>query len=381
MNDLAALAGGFDRTLREHGVATGTRRAGAFAEVLRAMPPSSGAELYWRARVAMLPAIDDLAAFDAAFAQFFAPQRGADDALGTPAARLPPPPPASSGPQRASLPPQPSERAAGEREATDAPVRWLAASLDERLAERSFDAFSDAERRLMLRLIEGARVAVEYRRSRRRRRHPRGDRFDLRATLREAPRTAGELVRRRTTRARERVRPLVFLLDVSGSMEPFARALIGYAHVVAAARPNVHAFAFATRLTDLTARLRRGRAEDVAAAVAAAVRDYGGGTRIGASLRAFNDRYAQRGTARGGTVVILSDGWERDDPALLATEMARLRRLTRRIVWINPQKRHAAYEPLVGGMTAALPYVDAFLSGHNIRTLDAVAAAIEGARR
>jgi uncharacterized protein with von Willebrand factor type A (vWA) domain len=214
--------------------------------------------------------------------------------------------------------------------------------------------------------------------SRRRRAHPHGDRFDFRRTLQSAARTAGELVQRRTTRRRLRVRRLVFLLDVSGSMTPFARALVQYARVTAAARPAVHAFAFATRLTDLTPLLKRAGDDRLMGAVAQTVRDYGGGTRIGWALRTFNERYATRGAARGGTVVILSDGWEREDPALVGTEMARLRRLTRRIVWVNPHKRHAAYEPLAAGMAAALPYLDAFLSGHSLRTLEAVADAIEG---
>jgi uncharacterized protein with von Willebrand factor type A (vWA) domain len=114
------------------------------------------------------------------------------------------------------------------------------------------------------------------------------------------------------------------------------------------------------------------------AAIGSTVHDYGGGTRIGAALHAFNERHAQRGAARGGTVVILSDGWERDDPALVGLEMQRLRRLARRLVWVNPHKRHPAYEPLARGMAAALPYLDAFVSGHSLRTLDAVADAIEG---
>jgi uncharacterized protein with von Willebrand factor type A (vWA) domain len=174
------------------------------------------------------------------------------------------------------------------------------------------------------------------------------------------------------------LRPLVFLLDISGSMAAFARALVQYARVNAVARPAVRAFAFATQLTDLTPLLRRASDERLMTAIAANARDFGGGTRIGAALRQFNDRYAQRGAARGGTVVILSDGWERDDPQLVRTEMERLRRLTRRIVWVNPHKRHPAYEPLAKGMAAALPFLDAFVSGHNLRTLDAVADAIDG---
>ncbi len=252
------------------------------------------------------------------------------------------------------------------------------ASSEDRLTDKAFEDLDEAERVAMMRLIARVRTAAELRASRRRRAHAHGDRFDFRRTLQSAARTAGELARQRTTRRRLRVRPVAFLLDVSGSMTPFARALVQYARVTAAARPAVSAFAFATRLTDLTPLLKRAADDRLMSAIAQNVHDYGGGTRIGAALRTFNERYAARGAARGGTVVILSDGWERDDPALVGTEMARLRRLTRRIVWVNPHKRHAAYEPLARGMAAALPYLDAFLSGHNLRTLEAVADAIEG---
>ena len=163
-----------------------------------------------------------------------------------------------------------------------------------------------------------------------------------------------------------------------GAYQSAIHGLNQRARVTAAARPVVSAFAFATRLTDLTPLLKRAGDDRLMGAIAETVRDYGGGTRIGAALRTFNERYAVRGAARGGTVVILSDGWEREDPALVGVEMARLRRLARRIVWVNPHKRHAAYEPLVRGMAAALPSIDVLLSGHSVRTLEAVAAAIEG---
>ncbi len=376
--DLAALAAGFDRALRARGVLAGTRRARTFAQTLRALPPHGTQDVYWRARAAMLPSIDDLAGFDAAFLEYFSVVDDADALRRLMRSVEAPAPPPRPAPRRESLPPPPSERPADPPSAERAPTQWVVASLEERLAERGFDEISPAEQAAMLRLIERVRVAAEWRPSRRRRPFARGDRFDFRATLRGAARTQGELVRRRATRRRERLRPLVFLLDVSGSMEPFARALLQYARVNAIARPRVRAFAFATELTDLTPLLARARPEHLMAALAGAIRDFGGGTRIGAALRAFNDRYAQRGAARGGTVVVLSDGWERDDPGLLRAEMERLRRLARRIVWVNPHKRHPAYEPLTRGMAAALPYLDAFVSGHNVRTLEAVADAIEG---
>ncbi|HEY0381417.1 MAG TPA: VWA domain-containing protein [Candidatus Elarobacter sp.] len=379
MIDEAAVAAGFDRALRSRGVTAGTRRAGTFAEVLRALAPETTQATYWRACAAMLPSIDDLDAFNAAFLEFFG-SLGDADALARLVRTVDAPPRRAPRdlPKRESVPPPPSERPADERLAERAPTQWIVASSEHRLTDKAFEDFDEDERAAMLRLIARVRVAGEYRTSRRRRSHAHGDRFDFRTTLRAAARTAGELVRRRATRRRQRLRPLVFLLDVSGSMAPFARALLLYARVTAIARPAVRAFAFATQLTDLTPLLRSASDERVMAAIAEAVCDYGGGTRIGAALHAFNDRYAQRGAARGGTVVILSDGWERDDPVLVGIEMQRLRRLARRIVWVNPHKRHAAYEPLAHGMAAALPYIDAFLSGHNLRTLNSVADAIEG---
>ncbi len=341
------------------------------------LPPASNAALYWRARAAMLPAIGDLDAFHAAFVDFFG-SGGDAEALRRLVGGIEPPSPPTGAAQRETLAPPPSQRPAGARDAERAPTQWIVASSEERLGEKAFEDLDEAERVAMMALIERVRAAAELRASRRRRAHPHGDRFDFRGTLRSAARTAGELARRRSTRRRLRLRSLTFLLDVSGSMTPFARALVQYARVTASARPAVRAFAFATRLTDLTPLLARAGDDRLMDSLSEAVRDYGGGTRIGAALRTFNERHAARGAARGGTVVILSDGWERDDPALVATEMARLRRLTRRIVWVNPHKRHAAYEPLARGMAAAVPYLDAFLSGHNLRTLAAVADAIEG---
>jgi uncharacterized protein with von Willebrand factor type A (vWA) domain len=379
VTDPAWVAAGFDAALRARGVVAGTRRAGTFAETLRLLPPRDAEGRYWRARAAMLPSIDDLEGFHAAYLEFFGALDDADALQRL--VRTVNPPPRPEAPKRAALPPPPSERAAAAEDAERAPVQWIAASLEERVREVAFEDLDDAERAAMLRLIGRVRIAAEARPSRRRRADPHGDRFDFRATLRGAARTAGEMVRRRATRRRPRLRPLVFLLDVSGSMAPFARALLQYARVTAIARPRVRAFAFATRLTDLTPLLRRAGDDRLMAAIAETIPDYGGGTRIGAALHAFNDRHAQRGAARGGTVVILSDGWERDDPALVAVEMQRLRRLARRVVWVNPHKRHPAYEPLARGMAAALPYLDAFVSGHNLRTLEAVADAIEGDRR
>jgi uncharacterized protein len=167
----------------------------------------------------------------------------------------------------------------------------------------------------------------------------------------------------------------VVLLDVSGSMEPYARALVALLQG-AVGGAHAEAFVFATRLTRLTGALAT---RDPQAALDRALRaapDWSGGTRIGEALRTFIDRHGRRGLARGAVVVILSDGWERDDPEQLGRQMARLRRLAHRIVWVNPRSAAAAYAPLAGGMAAALPYCDAFLSGHSVAALDEVLDAI-----
>lgn len=370
--DVSRFAARLNRTLRDHGVDAGTQRTIALARTLEASEAREPAQLYWVARIAMLPKIGDLDAFHAAFLE--AVNAFADAATLDALVQHAGAPRRDAAQARTRTPAPPSTERSDEHEAE---TFVAMASADERLSERDFAEMDDRERRLALAAMLRLRIAVEVRRSRRRRTAARGDRLDIRATLRGAARAEGELIRHRRSARRERPRPLVFLCDVSGSMVPYARALLQYARVAALARPRVRAFAFATELTEITAIARRSGARSVMTSFAQALGDYGGGTRIGAALRAFNDRYAQRGAARGGTVVILSDGWEREDPALVGSEMARLRRLARRVLWVNPQKKHPAFEPLAAGMAAALPHVDALVTGHNLRSLDAIADAIE----
>jgi uncharacterized protein with von Willebrand factor type A (vWA) domain len=377
MIDAGRFAATFDRKLAEYGVDAGTRRTLAFAETLASARPERAEELYWFARVSMLPTIDDLDAFHAAF--MAAMETFVDvELLRNLVENVPGAPPKERPERRRKTPPPPSGARADEEDAREAVTFLAMAGAEERLAERDFAEMNDAERARAMRALERARMAIDLRRSRRRRAAARGDRLDIHATMRAAARTAGELVRQRASARRETPRPLVFICDVSGSMSSYARALLQYARVLSLGRKKVRAFAFATRLTELTAIARRTDDRAAMGAFGQVLNDYGGGTRIGEALRAFNDRYGQRGAARGGTVVILSDGWEREDPELVASEMGRLRRLTRRIVWVNPQKKHPAFEPLARGMAAALPYIDALVTGHNIRSLDAIADAIEG---
>jgi uncharacterized protein len=172
-------------------------------------------------------------------------------------------------------------------------------------------------------------------------------------------------------------RKLVYLVDVSGSMEPYARAMVMFLQAAVRSGRHVEAFTFGTRLTRLTPHLA-GRDPDRALANAArAVPDWAGGTRIGENLKAFNDVWGRRGTTRGAIVVIASDGWERGDPTLLAEQMKRLHLAAYRIVWTNPLAGGEGYRPLVAGMQAALPYVDDFLPGHNLRALETLAEVLE----
>jgi uncharacterized protein with von Willebrand factor type A (vWA) domain len=375
--DAAAFAAGFDRTLAAHGVLAGTQRAVAFARALETAEPARPDELYWIARTAMLPDIEDLERFHAALAQTL--ERMIDArTLGMLVQNAPAPPRREPPPEERSrlTPPPPAERADPLEDGETVPFIAMA-SPEERLAERDFADMNETERRRSIAAMQRLRIGVELRRSRRRRLAARGDRLDVRATMRGAARTAGELVRRRANARRERPRPLLFLCDVSGSMVPYARAMLQYARVAALARPKVRAFAFATRLTEITSIARRSSALGVMTALGGALADYGSGTRIAAALHAFNVGFAQRGAARGGTVVILSDGWEREDPAGVGTELARLRLLCKKIVWVNPQKKHPAFEPLAAGMAAALPHLDALVEGHNLRSLEAIAHAIE----
>ncbi|HET9689838.1 MAG TPA: VWA domain-containing protein [Acidimicrobiales bacterium] len=233
------------------------------------------------------------------------------------------------------------------------------------------------------RLLAALRVGADLRRTRRLRptRHP-TRRPDLRATLRRSLRTGGEPLARPGREPSWRPRRLVLLADVSGSMEPYARACLRFAQAAVAARRggDVEVFALGTRLTRLTRQLATRDAEVALRRAADEVVDWSGGTRLGDGLAAFNDRFGVRGMARGAVVVVLSDGWDRGDPDRLGAEMARLQRVASRVVWVNPLKATPGYAPLARGMAAALPHVDEFVEGHSLAALDDLAAIVAGRR-
>ena len=227
------------------------------------------------------------------------------------------------------------------------------------------DELDEAEFALVARLVQRLALATPPRRARRARSSRRGEHLDVRATLRRSRRTAGDPVAQLHRRRRERPRPLVALLDVSGSMAPYARAYLLLLEG-AARGARAETFVFATRLTRVTKPLREGRAHAALERASAAAPDWAGGTRLGEALRTFNDRFGRRGLARDAVVVVLSDGWERADPALVGREMERLARLAYRIVWVNPRVAAPGFAPATGGMAAALPHVDELVSGHSV---------------
>jgi uncharacterized protein with von Willebrand factor type A (vWA) domain len=375
---LAAVALG--RALRGAGLPVTPDRSVTFAAAAALVDPGDRDALYWAARVSFVTARDQVAVFDAVFAQLV-------DGLEDPAAatRGDPgaPPPANTVARARSEPARGSGgggdadgaragEAAGEPRAVTVGV---SASELERLSDARLDELDDAELALLGDLARRLAVATPMRRTRRARRSHHGERLDVRATLRRSRRTGGDPVERLRRRRRERPRRLVALLDVSGSMAAYARAYLLLLEGAGRAA-GAEVFVFATRLTRVTPALREGRARTALERASAAAPDWAGGTRLGDALREFNDRFGRRGMARDAVVVVLSDGWERGDPALLGREMQRLARLAYRIVWVNPRVAAPGFAPVTGGMSAALPHVDELVSGHSVAALDAVIEAI-----
>ncbi|MGA9859029.1 MAG: VWA domain-containing protein [Solirubrobacteraceae bacterium] len=385
--DLPRLAGAFGARLHDAGVPVGAERAARFAAALTVTAPVSRSRLYWTARAVLVSDPGQVRLFDAVFAEVFG--RGSGPAAPSLADVYPAEPEDTAPEAGGRRPPEsgvdveslrgaapaaaPSGRDPGsEREL---PVPTLASD-EEVLRAKHFDALEPGELARLYRLMARLSLETPLRRTRRTERWRRGDRVDLRRTLRGSLRTGGEpLILARRRRRIER-RRLVLLCDISGSMEPYARAYLQFLTCAAGSGARAEAFTFATRLTRLTRALHSQRPERAIARAAATAPDWSGGTRIGGALKTFNDRHGRRGMARGAVVVILSDGWERGDPVQLAREMERLSRLAHRIVWVNPRVAAAGFSPRTGGMAAALPFCDELVSGHSLAALDEVVTAI-----
>jgi uncharacterized protein with von Willebrand factor type A (vWA) domain len=383
--DVASLVTLFGRELHRAGVPVSTAETDCLARTLELCRPATVDELYWCARVSLLRSIDSVAAFDAVFAMVFrglvdtaeyrgqsAPARPANEAPPSIAERQAPAVSVGSSPRASAASGDP-------RESATHALRALASS-DERLYQADFGQLDEEELRALAPLLHRLVTAIPTRLSRRRHQSPRGDLLDLRATLRRSTRSGGDPSRVLRRSRRRKPRRLVAMLDISGSMEPYTRAYLNLLWG-AAAKADAEVFAFGTRLTRLTVPLRLGGPDLALRLAVAAVPDWAGGTRIGHALRLFMDQYGRRGMAHGSVVIIVSDGWERDDPEVLRTQMRSLARRAYRVVWVNPRAAAPGFVPETIGMTAALPFVDALVSGHSAEAVVDVLNASRAAGR
>ena len=343
----------FGRALRAEGLQVGTGQINDFCEAAALVRPG---DLYWAGRGTLVAKRDDIPVYDRVFNEFFGET-----------APMPFEQPESPVQVRSA---SSEEAEQGEDGEPDVEPELLLASELEILKDKSFARCSDEELDQLAQLMARVKLAVPLRRSRRRKRAKAGT-PDLRHTIRRSFRTGGEPLERAYRERRRRRRRLVLFLDVSGSMASYSRALLVFAHAALRADPRWEAYCFGTRLTRLTRVLKTSDPDEALEEAAAEVFDWDGGTRIGESLKRF--LMTQPEIARGSVVIICSDGLEVGDPTLLAQQMARLSRLAYRVIWLNPLKEDPAYEPLARGMAACLPYIDVFLSGHNLASLEELA--------
>ncbi|MEO6492116.1 MAG: VWA domain-containing protein [Ilumatobacteraceae bacterium] len=372
-HDAAAIATAFTRVLRGLGLSVPIGCVLTFGEALSATGIDTRSAVYWSARSTLVRRPEDLPLFDRAFAVFWEQRTGE----GSPAE--------PDEPQKIVIEMDDGDdnddQSGDDGEPNEDPSIQLRFSAAEVLRNKDFGAYSDDELRLAQQLMTRLRFAGPPKRSLRltqSRRNP--YRPDVRRTVRASLRAGGEPIRRYYREPGERMRRLVLLLDVSGSMEPYARALLRFVQAAVSGRQRVEAFAMGTRLTRVTKELASRDPDKALQLASSRVTDWSGGTRLGECLRRFNDQWGVRGMARGAIVVVLSDGWDRGDPLLLAEQMQRLQRITHHLVWVNPLKVTPGYAPLARGMAAALPYVDHFVEGHSVAAMEELAKVISGGR-
>jgi uncharacterized protein len=357
----------FGQELREAGLPAGTGDVMTCCAAAAALDPSDLADLYWAGRTTMVTRRDQIPVYDRVFRRFFLDEHDATSDAET----LQPTIRAATPAQSVLEIPATEHGEAGDEEE----VRLgLMASDTEVRRDKSFAACTPEELAALRRIMARIRLTPPRRCTRRTAPARRGTRPDMRRTVRETMRTHGEPSELFWRRRRQRMRPLILILDISGSMSDYSRNLLQFAHSTSRAAARVEVFCFGTRLTRITKALERRRADDALDQAAKAVVDWEGGTRIGDSLDAFVRGWGRRGTSRGAIVVICSDGLDRGDPAVLAGAMERLGRLSHRIVWMNPHKGDAAdFRPSTLGMMVAAPHIDLLLSGHDLRSLEELA--------
>jgi len=354
----------FARELRSVGLLVGLGQVTSYCRALACLDPADLRDLYWAGRACLVSRQTDLATYDEVFAHHFLRDQQLSVMLKIEGAV----------PRGEIVGVDLRGRGAGRKRDPEEPPGGAAASEVEILRNKDFANCSEEELEALRRLMAEVLVTTPVRRVRRTERARTGEQPDLRTALREAIRTDGIVFPRRWRRRRTKPRPLVLLLDISGSMAEYSRALLQFAHTASRGPGRVEVFCFGTRLTRISDALRQRNSDEALAMAAETVLDWEGGTMIGQSLRDYNRTWGRRGGYRGGVVLICSDGLERGDPAVLADEMARLGRLSHRVIWVNPLKSDPGYEPTTQGMRAALPRIDVLLSGHNLASLQELAA-------
>jgi uncharacterized protein with von Willebrand factor type A (vWA) domain len=368
--DVTGLLARFAGELRAAGLAVGTGDVLAYCSALSALDPADLVDLYWGGRVTLVSRPGDIARYDEVFRRFFLGAQPPGDELRLMLR-------ASAQAQGALALPsvEPGETPP---EADDAVLGWMASDVDA-LKHKSFAACTPEELAALRRIMARIGLTPPRRRTRRTAAARAGARPDPRRTVRESMRMHGEPARLYWRRRKVRLRPLVLILDISGSMADYSRSLLQFAHCAKRSAGRVEVFCFGTRLTRVTGALECRNPDQALERAARAAFDWDGGTRIGDSLDAFVRGWGRRGLCRGGIVVICSDGLDRGDPAVLAAAMERLSRLSHRLVWLNPHKGDdPAFRPSTLGMMVAAPHVDLLLSGHDLASLEKLATLLPG---
>ena len=346
---------GFARALRAAGLGVTADRERTFLVAAAAVGMGRRAHVYWAGRATLTSSPADFPVYDEVFERWFGgesiPRGRRVDVVRPPVRQAP----IDAG-----------EGGAGD---DDTDTVHAQASAQEVLRHRDVATLSAADRAAAARLFANLRPRSPLRRARRHVRSTSGS-IDGPATLREQLRRMGEPGRIHHRRRGVRPRRIVLLIDVSGSMSPYADSLLRLAHAFVRAVPHVEVFTMGTRLTHVTRALTERDPDRALAAAGRVVPDWSGGTRLGESIGAFLDRWGRRGMARGSVVVVFSDGWEREGPEALGEQMRRLAALSHRVVWANPHRGKVGYEPVQQGIVAALPYIDDFVAGHSLATFE-----------
>jgi uncharacterized protein len=380
----------FSRALRHAGIDANPGRTADLVTALPLVDLRRRDDFYYACRTTLLARNDQREAFDSIFAYYWPPIRisqeeGEEGSSGSPGEDQSPAPgeEGEAGDPTAVSKVFTSNKQEGQDDDKDqqseqkqgTATARTSYSHDEALKEKNFGEFSDAELAEARRIMEQLKHQMARRLTRRMAAAREGKRLDLRRTVRRAFSTGGETLSFARKERKIKPRPLVLICDVSGSMERYTRALLHFLHAVShSTGAQVETFVFATRLTRVTPSLKRRRVDEALDRVSEEVTDWSGGTRTGEALSDFNRKWGRRVLGRGAIAMIISDGWDRGDAMLLGREMARLRRTSYRLIWLNPLLGSPGYRPLTRGMQAALPHLDEFLPAHNLRSLEELVA-------